>query len=888
MKNIYVIDALNYLFRSYYAIRGMSNKEGLSTNALFGFIRSVEKLRKDFSPDHIVVVFDGPENKHSRLSIHEHYKAHRVEMPEDLGYQIAFTKEYCEAAGISMVEIAGFEADDAMGAIAKWGETQGYTVYLCSSDKDLCQLVSDKIFILQTHKENLKIDRAKVIEKYGVTPEQFVDYLAITGDASDNIPGIAGFGPKTATELLQKHGSLKKILDHPEILEKKARIEKVQQEKKNALMSQELATIQTHLNIPKDLSFYSLAKVDKEALLALYERMNFKSLIKELSIVDSEEEVKKKTVHYSTVDDIKSLQALIAHLEKAPFVSLDTEASSLQKMTADLVGIGFATNEGAAWYVPMNGRLGKEALKHLKPFLESYTHFIGHNIKYDMHILANQDIHLKGTVFDTMLASYLLNSNLNRHNLEDLVQEHLKHQMIPLSDLIGKKKKSEESHMSDVEIEKVSEYCCEDVDYTLRLKNYFFPLLEKRSLLPLFTKIEMPLLPILFQMERHGIYVDVKELQSLSKDFTHKIEELQKQIFQITKKEFNLNSPKQLSSVLFEDLGIRKAGKKTKSGQSTGAEVLEMLQDEHEVIPLILSYRSLEKLRSTYIDSLPLQIDTQTNRIHCSFNQSVTATGRLSCKDPNLQNIPVRSTEGRKIRHAFKPGKPHWSFLGLDYSQIELRLLAHLSEDPKLIEAFLHDGDIHRVTASQVFNTPLNQVSDDMRQRAKAVNFGILYGQQAFGLSKELGIDVREAQAFIDTYFTQYPKIKNYLDKCKDFAVKEGRARTLLGRERLLPDADSKNGMLKAAAMRLAVNTPIQGTQADIIKMAMIEIDKVLTKHKRESFMILQIHDELIFECPDKEIPSLKEEIKGIMEGIIKLKVPLKVDISVGKNWEDC
>jgi DNA polymerase-1 len=889
MKTIFIIDALNYLFRSYYAIRGMSNEEGLSTNALFGFIRSIQKLMKDFQPTHIVTVFDGPDNKDSRIKIYPEYKGHRSAMPEDLPHQIKFAKEYCEAAGIPHIELSGVEADDAMGAIAVWAAKQkDTTVYICSSDKDLCQIVSDKIHILHTFKDNEIIDPKGVEAKFGIRPDQVVDYLAIMGDSSDNIPGIKGFGAKTAADLLKEHGSLKKILDHPEILQNKKREEKIVAERENALISQKLASLQIDVPVPHETTQYQLQKANTEHLVQLFEKMRFKTLIKELDIA----QVPKAptSADYQIIDEEKKLIDLLKKLENAPSIAVDTETTSLNTLDAEIVGVSLSVKESSGYYIPFNGSLGKQkALHHLKPFLEMHQkRLVGHNIKFDMHMFANEGVHLKEVGFDTMIASYLLNSHLNRHNLEELIKEHFGHDTTPLSDLIGKKKKGEPSNIGDVAIEKVAHYAAEDADYTLRLKNVFTPLLEKRGLWPLFSEIEMPLLPILFKMERHGIYVDVEELRSLSKDFTHKISHIEHSIFQLAKEEFNLNSPKQLSEVLFEKLDLPKTGKKTLSGYSTGAEVLESMIDKHPIIPLILEYRSFEKLRSTYIDALPEQINARTKRIHCSFNQSGTATGRLSCKDPNLQNIPTRSEEGRKIRNAFKPETPNWSFVSLDYSQIELRIVAHMSEDPRLIEAFLHGEDIHKVTASQVFQIPLHSVTKEMRSRAKAVNFGIIYGQQAFGLSKELGIDFKEAAEFIDAYFAQYPKVKTFLEKCKKDAMENGFAKTLFGRERLIPEINSKNAILKNASMRLAVNSPIQGTQADIIKKAMIEVDRKILHHKWKSFLILQIHDELIFESPDVELSELKTAVQKIMENVISLKVPLKVDISVGKNWGEC
>lgn len=887
MKHLFIIDASNYLFRSYFAIKHMTNQKGQSTNALFGFIRSIEKIIKDFTVENLVVVFDGPNNKVSRTALYADYKGHRERMPEDLVPQLPLAKKYCDLAGIPREEVDNVEADDTMGSIAKWAEKQGYKVYLCSSDKDLCQLVSDHIVVLNTQKDNLIIDKKGVETIYGILPDQMIDFLAIMGDASDNIPGIKGFGEKTAKDLLQQFGSLTNILNHPEKLKSEKQREKVHQEKENALLSQKLATIVTDIKIVKDTSFYKRKEKDIEGLLAFYHDLNFNTFLKELGSEKKTTQVEEGSSQIVLHE--KDLEHLVARIQKEKVGVIDTETTSLIPMEASIVGIGISTLKEERWYIPFNGSLDKKKIVScLKPLIENREiKWIGHNIKYDMHVLLNEGILLETPYFDTMIASYLLNSHLNRHNLDDLSLELFSHTKISIKSLIGEKKNKEIS-MNEVPLAKISEYCLEDVTYTLKLYQVFKEELKTRNLLDLFRAIEMPLLPILFDMERKGIFIDQDYLAGLSKEFASKITTLEDTIYHLAGKEFNLNSPKQLSELLFTDLAIKPGGKKTKTGFSTNAEVLENLQEDHPIIQRILEYRTLEKLRSTYIDALPTQINPKTGRIHCSFNQSGTATGRLSSSNPNLQNIPVRSSDGIKIRKAFIPQKEGWSFFGADYSQIELRLLAHLCGDETLIDAFVHDEDIHKVTASHVFNVPLSEVTQEMRFQAKAVNFGIIYGQQAFGLSKELGIGVKEAEAFIRTYFARYPKVKKFIEKVKEEASQSGRSRTLFGRERLLPEINSKNALLRAQSMRFAVNSPIQGTQADIIKMAMIALNKKLQEDKVKGFLILQIHDELIFECPDSEIPYFKKIVPSFMESVVTLKVPLKVDISIGKNWGEC
>jgi DNA polymerase-1 len=886
-SRLFVIDSSNYLFRAYYAIRKMTNHKGASTNALFGFIRSIQKLIKDFNPTHLVCVFDGPDNKKGRKEIFEGYKAHRTGMPEDMFCQIEFAKNFLDYAGIAKVEVAGVEADDAIGSIAKWAEKHGIQAFLCSSDKDLCQLVSEDVFVLNTFKENLVINKDEVEKIYGITPSQIVDYLAIMGDASDNIPGVSGCGPKTAQEILKKHGSLTAVLERPEILDSKKLIEKFTLERENALMSQKLAQIDTDVEVPTDLKFYKIKSPNRDALIHFYQEMDFHTLLKEVSTQAPEKtEVKSEKRNYQLIEEKEDLEKLLALMKTKNEIVIDTETTSIEPMNAEVVGIAIGLSLDQIYYIPLNHKLDKKViLELLKPILENPNiTFVGHNIKYDMHTLANMGIKLSAKCFDTMIASYLLNTESNRHNLDLLALEKFGFVKIPIESLIGKKG---EISMVDVPVKMVSEYSCEDIEYTMKLKECFEKELKERSLLGVFHNIEMPLLPILFKMERHGIKVDLSVLENLSKEFRKVLDTLIANIYNLSGEEFNINSPKQLSHVLFDKLQIPPPGKKTQSGYSTNAEVLESLSGNYPIVDSILEYRTLEKLRSTYVDALPIEINSKTGRIHTTFHQSGTATGRLSSTNPNLQNIPIRKEEGRKIRKAFV-AEEGYTFISADYSQIELRLLAHLSEDPHMIAAFKNNEDIHKACAAMVYDVDLSKVTDEMRSSAKAVNFGLIYGQQAFGLSKQLGISVKEASSFIDTYFKKYPTIKDFIESCKEKARREGSAKTLLGRERVLADINSKNGMLRSQAERLSVNAPIQGTQADIIKLAMIEIEKKFIEMNRRSNMILQIHDELIFETKDSDVESDAKLIKEIMEGIYPLKVPLRVDISFGKNWGEC
>lgn len=883
MNKIYIIDAVNLLFRAYYAISPMTNLKGESTHALYGFIRSVYKLIKDFSPGYLICVFDGPDNKKSRTQIYSEYKSHRTSMPLDLVEQLQRSLYFCEIAGIPFLSIEGIEADDTIGSIAKWAEKEQSEVFICSSDKDLCQLVSDKIHVIHLHKDNLLIDKQKVKDQYGIEPSKIVDFLAITGDTSDNIPGLEGFGPKTASLLLNQYGSLEKILAHAsEIKGKKGEI--LIQQEKTALMSKQLAQIDVTIPIPVQTSFFQLKNPDIQKLKQFFQEMHFLSLLKELPNTTSLESAQE---NYSLVNDLESLEQLLKTLEQEQKICIDTETTHLHPMLARLVGIGFAVHPRQAWYVPLNGLLNKEVvLKKIKPLLEKKeVEFIGHNIKYDLHVLKNEDISLQAIDFDTILASYLLHPNTQRHSLDELSLQRLGKEKISIESLIGKGKK--QISMLDVPLDLIKNYCCEDVDCTLQLKEQLEPELKEQNLCTLLTEIEIPLIFVLAEMEHTGIYVNVETLKKTSIALSAKISSLEQQIYELSGQKFNLNSPKQLSSILFEKLQI-KPPKKTATGYSTSIEVLDTLKEEYPIIKKIIEYRTLEKLRSTYADSLPLQVNPITKRIHCTFNQSTAATGRLSCQNPNLQNIPVRTEEGKKIRQAFEPQKPDHSFLSADYSQIELRILAHLSEDPTLIQAFNNQEDIHSYTASLVFGIPLSEVTPTMRYQAKAVNFGILYGKQAFSLAKDLNISYKESETFIATYFQRYQKVKDFIEFCEETVQKTGKAITITGRQRPIAEIHNKNPSIRAFAKRLAINTPLQGTAADLIKIAMIQVYNYLKQSPEKGKMVLQVHDELLFEAPDDGIQLLGKEVKQIMENVMTLKVPLVVDIAVGKNWSEC
>lgn len=887
MEKLFIVDASGYLYRSYFAIRGMTNPKGESTNSLFGFIRSVLKLMKDFHPEHLVAVFDGPKSIASRVEIYKEYKAHRKEMPGDLSYQIEWAKQYCDMMGIPKLSVTGVEADDTIGSVACWAAEKGYFVYMCTSDKDMAQLVNDKIHLLNTFKENQVLDSKGVEETYGVPPQLIIDMMAMTGDSSDNVPGIEGFGPKTAAALLQQFGSLDAILSNPEKVGGK-KTQAIIDQKQNALISRQLVTINSQVDFPKDKTFFSLKQPDVIKLRDFFGYMNFHTLLRELEQATPIES-KQVTIegNYQIVDDETSLKNFLGELIKHKEISFDILATEACPMRGDIIGLSFATEPHKAFYLPANGKLGlKHILESLKPIFENpKIGFFGHNIKEDLHHLRDQGINVAHVTFDVAIASYILNSHKRNHTLETLLLEYFGKVKAPLSDLTGKGKK--QISLKEVTCDQLNPYCCEDVDAIYRLKILFEKELEERKLTKVFKDIELPLLHVLMDMERKGIFLDVPCLDGVSKYVNKEISRLEKDIYHLAGEEFNLNSPKQLGEILYTKLNIP-APRKTATGLSTNADVLEFLAPDYPIASKMLEYRTVEKLRSTYIDALPLMINPKDQRIHCTFNQFVAATGRLSCQDPNLQNIPIRSELGRMVREAFRPQKKGWSYLAADYSQIELRLLAHLSEDPILLSAFQNNEDIHIHTASVIFDVPLEKVTKEQRDQAKAVNFGVIYGQGAFGLSQALGIEVRKASAFINTYFQRYSKVREYLDSSKEKSRQTGKAVTVTGRERIIPEINSKNGMLRAAAERLAINTPLQGTAADLIKLAMLKIDQKLRKDKNLGHMILQIHDELIFEIPDFEIVALEPMIRSTMESVFKLKVPLLVDITIGKNWKEC
>ncbi len=884
MDKIFIIDAVNYLFRSYYAIGPMTNKEGISTSALYGFIRSVKKLINDFSPKYMVCVFDGPDSRSSRQKFFSDYKMHRKRAPEDLYPQFEMAFDYCMLAGIPALCIPQVEADDTMASIAVWSKKKNFETYLCTSDKDLMQMVDDKTFVLNAHKNNEIFDEKKVEQMFGIEPKQMLDYLAIVGDKSDNIPGIEGFGPKTATTLLRQFNTLDEIFDNLENIASEKKKEILVKKKDEAYLSKKLATLHVNVDIPKDKDFYLLRECDEDKLKEFYKKMNFLSLLKDFP---EQKKKEKQNVDYRLINDEEELNDLIEKLKDEKEIVIDTETSELNFMLADLIGVGLCIKQMQAYYIPLNGNIDRNlVLSKLKELIENENiSFVGHNLKYDYHIFLNCGLEIKNISFDTLLASYLINPQNRRHSLDVLTLEKFNVTKTQIKDLVGTKKN--QLSMKDVALDKIANYCAEDVDYTFRIKQIFEKEIKDSNLENVLYDIELPLLKVLAKMERKGIFVDKNMLSSMSLEIQKKLKLIEGEIFSEAGKKFNINSPKQLSEVLYVDLAITPPKKKG-SAFATSADVLEKLKGKSPIIDHILNFREYQKLLSTYVDAIPKQINPKTNRVHTTFLQSTTATGRLASKDPNLQNIPIRSEDSKKIREGFRPERKDWVYLSSDYSQIELKFLAHFSEDPNLLKAFNNGEDIHAFTASLIYCVPIDEVTKKMRYNAKAVNFGLIYGQSAFGLSEQIGITPKEAKVFIDTYFERYPKVLKYLQNCKKLVYEKKIAYTITGRQRPIIEIDNKNPFIRAAAERLAINTPIQGSAADLIKIAMIEIDKEITKRNLKGYMILQIHDELLFELPQDEIQIFKTLVKDKMENVFDLKVPLTVDIAIGKNLAEC
>jgi len=877
-ERLFLLDGVSYAYRAFYAIQRLSNAEGFPTNAVFGFVRTLRKLIDDFGPERLVAVFD-PKGPTFRSEQFAAYKITRKPMPEDLVVQMPVIKELLEAMRIPVIEIDGYEADDVIGTLARRAEAAGLEVTIVSGDKDMLQLVNDKVRALHVHKDNAVLGPAQVVERFGVAPEHVTDVLGLAGDTSDNVPGVAGIGEKTATALVQQFGSLDEVLAHTDEVAGAKRQENLRRDAETARLSKQLVTIKTDVPLEFDLDEATLGGPDVDHLSRLYARLDFHQLRDDLvARTDAAE------VDYRLVNDTKALAELVSQLERTDELAVDVESTSTDAFRAELVGISVAFAPQQAFYVPLNGALEPAAvLEALGPILSDPSRrLVGHNIKYDLEVLRGAGVELGTVAFDTMVAAYLVNPARARYKLDELAIEYLGLKKIPITELIGSGKK--QRSMRDVPLEQVAPYACEDADVTLRLKTPLEARLRETALFELFGEIEMPLVRVLAEMETRGVAVDTGLLAELSAEFQKRLDAVARRVYELAEESFNLNSPKQLSVILFDKLGLP-VQKRTKTGLSTDVEVLEKLARLHPLPRELLNYRQLAKLKSTYVDALPALVHPRTGRIHTSFNQTITATGRLSSSNPNLQNIPVRTDEGRRIREAFVPGEPGWRLLAADYSQIELRIFAHLAREEAMIDAFRRDGDIHAVTASLIYEVDVGDVTPEMRHRAKAVNFGIIFGQQAFGLSQFLDVPVGEAQAFIDAYYERYKRVRRYMDEAVAAGEKNGYVETICKRRRYVPELKSASSQTRALGRRIAINTPIQGSAADMIKIAMIRIERRLGEARLRTRMILQIHDELIFEIPENEEDAARALVVGEMESVMDLRVPLKVDVTSGRTW---
>ncbi len=881
---ILIVDGNSFSYRAFYAVRDLRNSKGEPTNAVYGFITMLEKLLKAEKPDGIGVAFDlkGPTVRHK---MYADYKIHRRPMPDDLVAQMPVIKEAVRAYNIPIYELQGYEADDIMATVAHRAEKKGHRVLIVTSDKDALQLVNKKVKVLNPQKENLVYDEAAVKARYGVGPERVVEVMALVGDASDNIPGVPGIGEKTASELIAEYGNLEGVYKNISKIKGDLKRKNLEENKKQAELSRDLATIDQNVPVEVDWDALKSKQPDTDRLVALYERLEFRSLLKNFP-VKTKGLSEDLTLRYTRVEDEKGFKALMEKLESRKEWAFDFETTSVKALEAEPIGVSFSFKEEEAFYVHFGGKLKARAcLEALRGLLEDpKVQKIGQNLKYEITILKNFGIELKGIAFDTMVASYCLNSDKRNHNLDDITMEHLKIRITDITELIGTGRN--EIRMDQVALDKVYRYGCQDSDVTFRLSKVLAPKLEEKDLSDLFETIEMPLVPVLADMEYAGVAIDAGYLGELSGEMDTQLKKLTRRIYELAGSEFNINSPKQLGEILFAKLGLPVV-KKTKSGASTDVEVLQQLSEIHALPKELLKFRELSKLKSTYADALPGLVSAKTGRVHTSFNQTVTGTGRLSSSNPNLQNIPVRTEEGRKIRRAFVTGSKKTILVSADYSQIELRVLAHLSGDKNLVQAFRNGADIHRYTASLVFNVPLEEVTDTMRSSAKTVNFGVLYGMGAVSLSKSLDMSREAAKDFIKAYFDRYPEVKKYLDATLEAAREKGFVQTLFKRRRYIPEIVSRNPRMRSFAERTATNAPIQGTASDIIKIAMVRIAERLKKEKLEARMILQVHDELVFEVPKDELKDLVGLARENMEGAVKFSVPLDVSVKVGPNWLD-
>jgi len=882
MKKLFLIDGNSFCYRAFYAIANLSASNGQPTNAVYGFVVMLNKIIKDQKPDYIVASFDRkePTFRHKKF---DGYKIHRKPMPDELVSQLPIIKSVLEAYRVPVFELAGFEADDILATIVKkCRQRDDLEIYIATGDKDALALVDSRTFVYSPNNFNgdFIYDQQAVKEKFGVLPCQMVELMALMGDASDNIPGVPGIGPKTALSLITEFSSVENLLNNIDMVKRESTRELLKKNTELLNLSRELAQLDADVPIDFAVEDLKIKNPDQNKLYSLFKELEFKKLLKGLAPDTAVQE----DVNYILVDTDEKFDKLLKSIAGLTEFALDFETTGTDPMQAVPVGVSFCYKPKEAYYVPVKKIDG--IFKKLKPILENEKiGKVGQNIKYEILILKNQGIELKGVIFDTMVASYLLNPSKSNHNLEDIAFEYLDYRMNPvIEDLLGKGKSA--ITMDQVDVDKVCRYCCQDSDITMRLKNVLSVQLQEKGLYELFFNIELPLVYVLAQIEYAGVRIDTGYLAKMSTRLKKDLDNLTARIYEIAGGEFNINSPKQLSAILFDKLKLRVV-KKTKTGVSTDESVLQVLAAEHALPDAILQYRQLFKLKSTYVDALPELVNKKTDRLHASFNQTVTATGRLSSSEPNLQNIPVKTDIGRQIRGAFISKGKQNRILSADYSQVELRILAHISGDSDMIEAFKSRRDIHTHTASLIYNVKEEDVDSKMRSSAKTVNFGIIYGMSPYGLSKDLRISVEEATIFIDAYFARYPKVKAYMQDSIEAARSKGFVTTLMDRRRWIPEINSLNVNIRQFAERTAINTPIQGSAADLIKIAMININSQLRKKNMKTSMILQVHDELVFDVPEEETKEATALIRDLMEHAIELKVPVEASLKIGENWLD-
>ncbi len=890
-QTVYVIDAHSLIYQVFHALPEMTSPRGEPVGAVYGFARDLFYLLEVKRPDYLFCAFDLP-GKTFRHELFDQYKIHRPAMPDDLIPQIGSIHRLIGALGVAALGCESFEADDVMATVARIAEERGGACYLVTGDKDCRQLITDRVKLYNIRKDQV-FDRQTLKAEWGIAPEQVIDFQALVGDSVDNVPGVPLIGPKLARQLLQQYGTLEQVLEHAGEVSGAKRRQNLIEGRRQALLSRELVRLNLEAPVAIDWEAGRVGRFDRNQVLELFRDFGFRSLAEKVDALESEPAptTPQPSAEYRLVDTPETLDTFLGQLRRQKCVSLDTETTSVWPRWAELVGFSFAWNDHEAWYLPVRAPAGERcldlqtALDALRPVLQDpAVQKVGQNLKYDMIVLRGAGIELAGLAFDTMVASYLLDAGQRNHNLDELARRYLGHETIKISQLIGTGKS--QKRMDEVPVGEVTEYAGEDAVLPLRLRPILAEKLADAGLQQLCHEVELPLIEVLAELEYHGIKIDVGRLAELSRQHAARLERLEAEIHDLAGHPFNIASPKQLQEVLFSQQKLPVL-KRTKSGPSTDAEVLEELAQMHPLPAKIIEYRQVAKLKGTYVDALPQMVHSATGRVHASFNQVVAATGRLSSSDPNLQNIPVRTEAGREIRSAFVPGEAGWVLMAADYSQIELRVLAHFSGDARLAEAFARDEDIHARVAGQIYGVPLEEVTADMRRQAKAVNFGVIYGQSPFGLARQLGIDKQEAAQFIDAYFEGYPGIERFLEKVLADCRQKGYVNTILGRRRAIRGVRAEAGRGRNLAERTAINTVIQGSAADLIKQAMIAIHRRLRRERLPARMLLQIHDELIFEVPTNNLDHLARLVVEEMTGAQPLNAPLKVDVKAGPNWAD-